>query len=242
MARGTKLKDPSLAAALGQFLDRTLLPDLRARVAESPAVQQALAAAHAAERAAGRTADDVLAYRERTLEQVGAAWLLDCVFVRFLEDRGLVAHRRLAGDGAVDAQERFHAAFPGLAGNSAVRAAEKPDASGSRSTSMSCRASSTLSKRRYSGSSSWSTRRQKAWMVPTNISASPCTSPRASRTRRAMRAFNSAAARSVKVNATMLAGARRSGRDGSSRCAMRRATTSVLPEPAQARSWRCPPR
>ncbi|MFO0608966.1 MAG: BREX-2 system adenine-specific DNA-methyltransferase PglX [Polyangiales bacterium] len=117
MARGTKRNNDTLAETLGRFLDRTLLPDLRARVAESPAVQRALAAAHAAERAAGRTADDVLAYRERTLEQIGAAWLLDCVFVRFLEDRGLVAHRRLAGDGAVDAQERFHAAFPGLAGN-----------------------------------------------------------------------------------------------------------------------------
>ena len=113
MARGSKLKDLTLAAALGQFLERTLLPDLRTRVEESPAVQRALADALARERAASRTADDALAYRERTLEQVGAAWLLDCVFVRYLEDRGLVAQRRLAGEGAVDAQERFGAAFPG---------------------------------------------------------------------------------------------------------------------------------
>ena len=117
MARGSKSKDVSLAQALGQFLERTLIPDLRLRVEESPSVQRALDDALARERAAGRTADDPIAYRERTLEQVGAAWLLDCVFVRFLEDRGFVAHRRLAGDGAVDAQERFGAAFPGLAGN-----------------------------------------------------------------------------------------------------------------------------
>ncbi len=117
MARGPKSRDLSLAQALGQFLERTLIPDLRLRVEESPSVQRALNDALARERAAGRTADDPIAYRERTLEQVGAAWLLDCVFVRFLEDRGFVAHRRLAGDGAVDAQERFGAAFPGLAGN-----------------------------------------------------------------------------------------------------------------------------
>jgi len=117
MARGSKSKDVSLAQALGQFLERTLIPDLRLRVEESPSVKRALDDALARERAEGRTADDPIAYRERTLEQVGAAWLLDCVFVRFLEDRGFVAHRRLAGDGAVDAQERFGAAFPGLAGN-----------------------------------------------------------------------------------------------------------------------------
>jgi hypothetical protein len=117
MARGSKSKDLSLAQALGQFLERTLIPDLRLRVEESPSVKRALDDALARERAAGRTADDPIAYRERTLEQVGAAWLLDCVFVRFLEDRGFVSHRRLAGDGAVDAQERFGAAFPGLAGN-----------------------------------------------------------------------------------------------------------------------------
>lgn len=117
MARGSKSKDLSLAQVLGQFLERTLIPDLRARVEESAAVKRALDDALARERAAGRTADDPIAYRERTLEQVGAAWLLDAVFVRFLEDRGFVAHRRLAGEGAVDAQERFGAAFPGLAGN-----------------------------------------------------------------------------------------------------------------------------
>ncbi|MBK6534369.1 MAG: hypothetical protein IPF99_33830, partial [Deltaproteobacteria bacterium] len=117
MARGSKSKDLTLAQALGQFLERTLIPDLRLRVEESPSVKRALDDALARERAAGRTADDPIAYRERTLEQVGAAWLLDCVFVRFLEDRGFVSHRRIAGDGAVDAQERFGAAFPGLAGN-----------------------------------------------------------------------------------------------------------------------------
>jgi hypothetical protein len=117
MARGTKSKDPTLAQTLGTFLDKRLIPDLRSRVEESPAVKRALDEALAREKAAGRTADDPIAYRERTLEQIGAAWLLDAVFVRFLEDRGFLPHRRLAGDGATDAQERFGAAFPGLAGN-----------------------------------------------------------------------------------------------------------------------------
>ncbi len=42
---------------------------------------------------------------------MGAAWLLSAVFVRYLEDQGLIEHRRIAGDGAEDSQKRFNAAF-----------------------------------------------------------------------------------------------------------------------------------
>lgn len=83
--------------------------------------------------------------------------------------------------------------------------------------------------------------RQKARIVPTNISARPGRSPSAWRVRVTIRSFNSAAAFSVKVNAMMLAGRRESGRPGVSKCTTRRATTSVLPEPAQAMSWRLRP-
>lgn len=116
MARASN-KTRSLAQTLGAFLEGQLLPDLTQRVAAHPGVAAAIEAQRQEELAAGRTADDPIAWRTRTLEQVGAAWLLGCVFVRYLEDRGLVDARRLAGPGAIDAQERFGAAFPGLAGN-----------------------------------------------------------------------------------------------------------------------------
>ena len=83
--------------------------------------------------------------------------------------------------------------------------------------------------------------RQNAWIVPTNISAMPGISPSDSRVRVTMRSFSSAAALSVNVNAMMLRGRSVSGRPGVSNCTTRRATTSVLPEPAQAMSWRLRP-
>ena len=73
------------------------------------------------------------------------------------------------------------------------------------------------------------------------MSAIPWISPRAPRVRVMVRSLSSAAALSVKVNATMLRGSRESLRPGVSKCATRRATTSVFPDPAQAMSWRFRP-
>jgi hypothetical protein len=74
-------------------------------------------------------------------------------------------------------------------------------------------------------------------MVPTYISASPGTAPSDSRTRVTMRSLSSAAAFSVNVNATMLRGAIfGEPATGVSSAAIRRATTSVFPLPAQAMS------
>ncbi|MEI8257780.1 MAG: SAM-dependent methyltransferase, partial [Deltaproteobacteria bacterium] len=91
-----------------------LAEDLLARVDASPAVAAAVAARHAAEVAARRTADPLAVWRASFVDQVAAAWLLSCVFARVLEDRGLVAAARLAGPGASDSQRLFFEVAPSL--------------------------------------------------------------------------------------------------------------------------------
>jgi hypothetical protein len=113
MAGKASKKQITLTQALAQFLAKTLLPDLKARAAE-PAVNEALQRQWQAEKAANRTADGFPAWQQRTLEQVGAAWVLSCVFVRTLEDRDLLARRRLAGPGALDSEQLFFELAPSL--------------------------------------------------------------------------------------------------------------------------------
>ncbi|MCC6750663.1 MAG: BREX-2 system adenine-specific DNA-methyltransferase PglX [Deltaproteobacteria bacterium] len=93
---------------------KVLNADLLARAKGSPAVRAALEARHAADRAARRTADSFLEWQGRFIAQVGAAWLLSCVFVRTLEDRGLLGRARLAGPGAADSQRLFFELAPSL--------------------------------------------------------------------------------------------------------------------------------
>ncbi len=52
--------------------------------------------------------------RARTLEQVGVAWILSCVFVCILEARGHLERPRLAGEGAQDSEHLFFELFPSL--------------------------------------------------------------------------------------------------------------------------------
>ncbi|MEP6651902.1 MAG: BREX-2 system adenine-specific DNA-methyltransferase PglX [Myxococcales bacterium] len=106
-------KQLTLTQALAQFLTRTLLPDLKER-AKHPAVNAALMRQWQAEKAAHHTADAFLAWEPRTLEQVGAAWILSCVFVRTLEDRELLGRRRIAGPGASDSEQLFFEIAPSL--------------------------------------------------------------------------------------------------------------------------------
>lgn len=113
MAGRTSKKPVTLTQALAQFLAKTLLPDLKER-AKHPAVNAALTRQWEAEKAASRTADGFGAWEQRTLEQVGAAWVLSCVFVRTLEDRDLLARRRLAGPGAADNEQLFFELAPSL--------------------------------------------------------------------------------------------------------------------------------
>ena len=83
--------------------------------ADSPAVTAALKAQHAADARRGRTADGYPAWRDGVVTQVAAAWLLSCVFVRVLEDRGLLAgSARIAGPGAEDSQRQFFELAPSL--------------------------------------------------------------------------------------------------------------------------------
>lgn len=102
-----------LTRALAQLLDKTLLPDLRRRAAD-PAVDAALRQRHADDKKARRTADKFDDFCEHLLEQVGAAWILSCVFIRTLEDRELLRQRRLAGPGAADSAQLFRELFPYL--------------------------------------------------------------------------------------------------------------------------------
>ena len=77
-------------------------------------------------------------------------------------------------------------------------------------------------------------------MVPTysRPSWSVAVSPSLAVTRSRMRSFSSAAAFSVKVKATIDSGASPSAKSEATRWD----TTSVLPDPAAAMIWTCPPR
>lgn len=46
---------------------------------------------------AGRTAEHFIVWREAQVTQAAAAWVLTCVFVRFLEDNGLLDEPVLSG-------------------------------------------------------------------------------------------------------------------------------------------------
>lgn len=111
--RRGKGRERTLTQELAALLARELVPDLAGR-ARQPAVARALARRHAEERAARRTAAGFEEWVAHTVEQVGAAWILSCLFVRVLEDRGLVERRRIAGPGAEDAQHLFFEIAPSL--------------------------------------------------------------------------------------------------------------------------------
>ncbi len=75
----------SRTQALAALVERTLLPDLRARAAEA-AVAEALRERWEYERAHRRTAATLDEWTTLTLTQVAVAWVLSTVFVRVLED------------------------------------------------------------------------------------------------------------------------------------------------------------
>ena len=67
-----------------------LQDDLRARCVERPEVEAPLRVQYEAARAAKRTAEAYEAWREAQFTQAAVAWILSCVFIRFLEDNGLL--------------------------------------------------------------------------------------------------------------------------------------------------------
>ena len=93
---------------------KVLKADLGQRQKASPAVSAALLTRYEADKADRKTADSQIEWTERFIEQVAAAWMLSCVFIRTLEDRGLLSHARLAGPGAADSFKAFLELAPSL--------------------------------------------------------------------------------------------------------------------------------
>jgi hypothetical protein len=77
----------------------TLEADLleRSESDEVPAVGETLRAEYERAKSAQRTAQNYEDWRSDAITQAAAAWVLSCVFVRFLEDNGLVAPPKIAG-------------------------------------------------------------------------------------------------------------------------------------------------
>src|SRR5438067_119028 len=83
-----------------QMLVRHLEGDLRVRCEGHPEVDQPLRAEYDAAKSKHRTALIYTAWRDEELTQVAVAWVLACVFVRFLEDNELIETPYLAGPGS----------------------------------------------------------------------------------------------------------------------------------------------
>jgi hypothetical protein len=98
----------------------TVQDDLRVRTssADAPEVGRRLAEEYARAQAARRTAATFEAWREGEITQMAVAWILSCVFARFLEDNFLVDAARIAGptqerlEDARDARLAFFRAHP----------------------------------------------------------------------------------------------------------------------------------
>jgi hypothetical protein len=105
-----------LLADLRRLL-KSLEDDLRARSAEQPALDASLRAEWQAAKSARRTGETYESWREEVITQAGVHWLLACVFLRFVEDNGLVERPWLAGRGerlalARDRHEAYFRAHP----------------------------------------------------------------------------------------------------------------------------------
>ena len=104
-----------------QALLKTLEADLleRSESAEVPDVRRKLRQDYTAAQAVDRTAQSYEEWRSDAITQVAAAWVLSCVFVRFLEDNQLVPTPKIAGPGeglkrARDEHELYFRSLPML--------------------------------------------------------------------------------------------------------------------------------
>jgi len=96
---------------------KALEDDLRTRAVADEATDARLRREHDGARAAGRTAESFESWREDQITQSAVAWVLACVFVRFLEDNGLLPEPLLSGPGlrrqlALDHRQLFFRAHP----------------------------------------------------------------------------------------------------------------------------------
>jgi hypothetical protein len=86
--------------------------DLRERAQAVAEIDAGLRAQYRVAKDAGRAGEAYEVWRDGFLTQAAAAWILGCVFVRFLEDNALIDPPRLAGPGergrrALDEQELY---------------------------------------------------------------------------------------------------------------------------------------
>ncbi len=88
--------------------------DLLERIEQSPAILRALRAEYEHLVSRRLLGDDFETWRQDTVLQVAAAWVLSCIFVRTLEDRDLLGQRRIAGPGALDSERQFFDLAPSL--------------------------------------------------------------------------------------------------------------------------------
>lgn len=82
-----------------QKLVTRLEKDLRARCDEMPDVGRAVETEYKRAKDAGRTGQTLEEWRADAITQQAAAWVLSCVFVRFLEDNRFIDPPKLAGPG-----------------------------------------------------------------------------------------------------------------------------------------------
>ena len=108
----------TLLADLQKLLAR-LEADLlqRSESAEVPQVGQWLREEYQRAKTAQRTAQNYEDWRSDAITQTAAAWVLSCVFVRFLEENRLIAPPKIAGPGkelqrARDEHELFFRSHP----------------------------------------------------------------------------------------------------------------------------------
>ena len=76
-----------------------LSEDLLKRVGDNSEINVGLEDAYRQIEKGGRTAQAYEVWLEDYLDQVAVAWVLSCVFVRFMEDNGLIDECWLAGEG-----------------------------------------------------------------------------------------------------------------------------------------------
>ena len=101
------IDEPRLRDGLARLLTATE-DNIRHRCDDEPAVNQPLQDRYESARKAGRTGLTFSIWREGEITQAAVAWLLGCVFIRFLEDNDLLGEVYIAGpDGrTTSAQER----------------------------------------------------------------------------------------------------------------------------------------
>jgi hypothetical protein len=89
--------DRTAFLADAQKLVTRLEKDLRARCDEMPEVGNAVEAEYRRAKDASRTGQTLEEWRADAITQQAVAWVLSCVFVRFLEDNRLVDPPRISG-------------------------------------------------------------------------------------------------------------------------------------------------